>query len=57
MLRLGYKASSEQFGPTELLNFGVKAEEHRLLSECIHELVGSRLEGVCVCVFWLRARV
>jgi coenzyme F420-dependent glucose-6-phosphate dehydrogenase len=27
MLRLGYKASSEQFGPTALLEFGVLAEE------------------------------
>src|SRR3954452_16730059 len=26
-LRLGYKASAEQFGPTELLGFGVLAEE------------------------------
>jgi coenzyme F420-dependent glucose-6-phosphate dehydrogenase len=26
-LRLGYKASSEQFGPTELLEFGVLAEQ------------------------------
>lgn len=26
-LRLGYKASAEQFGPQELLNFGVAAEE------------------------------
>ena len=27
MLRLGYKASAEQFGPTELLDFGVLAEQ------------------------------
>lgn len=27
-LRLGYKASAEQFGPTELLRFGISAEEH-----------------------------
>lgn len=27
MLKLGYKASAEQFGPTELLDFAVKAEE------------------------------
>ncbi len=26
-LRFGYKASSEQFGPNELLDFGVLAEE------------------------------
>ena len=26
-LRFGYKASSEQFGPNELLRFGVLAEE------------------------------
>ncbi len=26
-LRFGYKASSEQFGPNELLEFGVLAEE------------------------------
>ncbi|HWT32195.1 MAG TPA: glucose-6-phosphate dehydrogenase (coenzyme-F420) [Microbacterium sp.] len=26
MLRLGYKASSEQFGPNELIEFGVRAE-------------------------------
>src|SRR4029079_11020942 len=26
-LRLGYKASAEQFGPTELLDFSVHAEE------------------------------
>ena len=26
-LRLGYKASSEQFGPNELVSFGVLAEE------------------------------
>jgi coenzyme F420-dependent glucose-6-phosphate dehydrogenase len=28
MLRLGYKASAEQFGPRELLDFGVAAEQH-----------------------------
>jgi coenzyme F420-dependent glucose-6-phosphate dehydrogenase len=28
MLRLGYKASSEQFGPRELLDFACLAEEH-----------------------------
>ena len=27
MLRLGYKASAEQFGPRELLEYGVLAEE------------------------------
>ncbi len=27
-LKLGYKASAEQFGPTELLRYGVLAEEH-----------------------------
>jgi coenzyme F420-dependent glucose-6-phosphate dehydrogenase len=27
-LRFGYKASAEQFGPTELLRYGVLAEEH-----------------------------
>src|SRR5580693_3149324 len=27
MLKLGYKASNEQFGPTELLRYGVLAEE------------------------------
>ena len=27
MLKLGYKASNEQFGPTELLSYGVLAEE------------------------------
>ena len=27
MIKLGYKASAEQFGPTELLRFGVLAEE------------------------------
>ncbi len=27
MLKIGYKASSEQFGPTELLGYGVLAEE------------------------------
>jgi coenzyme F420-dependent glucose-6-phosphate dehydrogenase len=27
MLKLGYKASNEQFGPTELLGYGVLAEE------------------------------
>ncbi len=27
MLTLGYKASSEQFGPRELLRYGVLAEE------------------------------
>src|SRR6201993_3982534 len=27
MLRLGYKASAEQFGPAELLDFGVLAEQ------------------------------
>jgi coenzyme F420-dependent glucose-6-phosphate dehydrogenase len=27
-LRLGYKASAEQFGPAELLRYGVLAEEH-----------------------------
>ena len=27
-LRLGYKASAEQFGPRELLDFGVLAEQH-----------------------------
>ncbi len=30
MLRLGYKASTEQFGPRELLRFGVFAEEQGL---------------------------
>lgn len=28
MLTLGYKASAEQFGPRELLNFGIAAEEN-----------------------------
>jgi coenzyme F420-dependent glucose-6-phosphate dehydrogenase len=28
LLRLGYKASAEQFGPSELLRFGVLAEQH-----------------------------
>src|SRR5258708_30478223 len=28
MLRLGYKASAEQFGPRELLDFAVAAEEN-----------------------------
>ena len=28
MLTLGYKASAEQFGPLELLNFAVEAEQH-----------------------------
>jgi coenzyme F420-dependent glucose-6-phosphate dehydrogenase len=28
VLKLGYKASAEQFGPTELLKFGVAAEEN-----------------------------
>ena len=28
MLRLGYKASAEQFGPQELLHYGVLAEQH-----------------------------
>jgi coenzyme F420-dependent glucose-6-phosphate dehydrogenase len=27
-LRLGYKASAEQFGPRELLDFGIAAEQH-----------------------------
>ena len=27
MIRFGYKASAEQFPPTELLNYGVLAEE------------------------------
>jgi coenzyme F420-dependent glucose-6-phosphate dehydrogenase len=27
-LKLGYKASAEQFGPPELLRYGVLAEEH-----------------------------
>ena len=27
MLKLGYKASAEQFGPRELLEFGVIAEQ------------------------------
>lgn len=27
MLKLGYKASNEQFAPTELLRYGVLAEE------------------------------
>ena len=27
MLKLGYKASAEQFAPRELLDFAVKAEE------------------------------
>jgi len=26
-MKLGYKASAEQFGPAELLRFGVRAEE------------------------------
>jgi coenzyme F420-dependent glucose-6-phosphate dehydrogenase len=26
VLRLGYKASAEQFGPRELLNFAIEAE-------------------------------
>ena len=30
MLRLGYKASAEQFGPRELLEFSVEAERHGL---------------------------
>src|SRR6478609_5093027 len=29
-LRIGYKASSEQFGPRELLEYAVAAEEHGL---------------------------
>ena len=29
-IRLGYKASAEQFGPRELLGFGVSAERHGL---------------------------
>ncbi len=28
MLRLGYKASAEQFGPRQLLDFAVSAEKH-----------------------------
>ncbi len=28
MLRLGYKASAEQFGPRELLDFAIAAEEN-----------------------------
>jgi coenzyme F420-dependent glucose-6-phosphate dehydrogenase len=28
MLKIGYKASAEQFGPTDLLNYAVLAEEH-----------------------------
>ena len=27
MIKLGYKASAEQFGPSELLEYGVLAEE------------------------------
>ncbi len=26
-IRIGYKASAEQFGPSELLNFSVEAED------------------------------
>ena len=29
MVRFGYKASAEQFGPRELLGYAVKAEELR----------------------------
>ena len=29
-LKLGYKASAEQFGPRELLDFSVEAEQHGL---------------------------
>src|SRR5215472_13675212 len=28
MIKLGYKASAEQFGPSELLEFGVQAEDN-----------------------------
>jgi len=37
VLKLGYKASAEQFGPTELLNFGVLAEETGLDSVWISD--------------------
>ena len=30
VLRLGYKASAEQFGPRELLDYSVEAERHGL---------------------------
>ena len=29
MLRLGYKASAEQFGPVELIDLALHAEQHR----------------------------
>jgi coenzyme F420-dependent glucose-6-phosphate dehydrogenase len=37
MIRLGYKASAEQFGPGELLEFGVLAEQSRMDSVWISD--------------------
>src|SRR5215468_8219065 len=37
MLKLGYKASAEQFGPSELLQFGILAEEAGLDSVWISD--------------------
>jgi coenzyme F420-dependent glucose-6-phosphate dehydrogenase len=37
MIKLGYKASAEQFGPNDLLDFGVLAEQHGLDSVWISD--------------------
>jgi coenzyme F420-dependent glucose-6-phosphate dehydrogenase len=36
-LRLGYKASAEQFGPRELVELGVAAEAHGMDSACVSD--------------------
>ena len=42
-LKLGYKASCEQFAPTELLNYGVLAEQVGLDSVWISDHFQPRL--------------
>ena len=45
MLKLGYKASAEQFGPTELLDFSCLAEEVGFDSISILRLAGFDLQS------------
>lgn len=37
MLKLGYKASAEQFGPRELVELGVLAEAHGMVSATVSD--------------------
>ena len=41
-IRIGYKASAEQFGPRDLVEFAVRAEEHGL---GVHSLVSRTQRG------------